>query len=404
MTANDRLERDLAVWFEETAVPNVPEYVDEIVQEAVRGRQRPRWTFVGRWLPTAVAGLRLPGAPVRWRTVVVLAILALLLAVGLVLVGSRPRLPPPFGPAQNGLVVVSRDGDIIAVDPVTGAETPIVAGPEFDLDPTWSMDGTRLAFIRRSPTFDRIGFVDRDGARLVLSGRKVFEIDTDSTSWSPDGRGVAVFGHGTYSFVDATTGQVSELPVESPELEIFWRPPDGRELVYRSLAPPWRGLVLYSLETGDTTSLVRDTGPQMRPRGWSPDGRRFVYHTLGGNDRPLNTYVYDTETRETVEIFAAAGRLSNDGTRIAAYRFDSPVGRLCVAPADGSGECLPAGTNERETDITHSDALNWSPDDKWIMVYPLEGDQVILIDPDGNEDDIVIPADGAGSWQRTIGP
>ena len=403
MTANDRLERDLAVWFEETAVPNVPEYVDEIVQEAVRGRQRPRWTFVGRWLPTAVAGLRLPGAPVRWRTVVVLAILALLLAVGLVLVGSRPRLPPPFGPAQNGLVVVSRDGDIIAVDPVTGAETPIVAGPEFDLDPTWSLDGTRLAFIRRSPTFDRIGFVDRDGARLVLSGRKVFEIDTDSVSWSPDGRGVAVFA-GSYYFVDATTGQVSQLPLVSPELEVFWRPPDGRELVYRSVGEGWRGLVLYSLQSGTATRLVQDTGPQIRPRGWSPDGQRFVYHTVDANDRPLATYVYDMETRKTDEIDAAAGRLSNDGTRIAGYRYEGGIGILCVASADGIGECKPVGSSKHESDVTHGDALNWSPNDEWIIVYPLAGNHVILVDPDGDEPDVEIPADGAGSWQRVPGP
>lgn len=403
MSAMDRLERDLAVWFEETAVPKVPEYVDEIVREAVSNRQRPRWTFVGRWVPGVVGHLSLPVAPVRWRTVVVLAILALLLAAGLVLVGSRPRLPPPFGPAQNGLVVVSRDGDIIAVDPDTRVETPIVTGPEQDLDPMWSLDGTRLAFIRRVVPGDRIGFVDRDGARPIFSTQTLFAIDTDSISWSPDGRRIAVFSGGYY-FVDAATGQLQRLPLKAPELEIFWRPPDGREIVYRTLAPDWRGLVLYSLDTGTATRLVQDTGPQIRPRGWSPDGRRFVYHTVDANDRPLKTYVYDLDSKRTVEIKAAAGRLSNDGTRIAAYRFDSPVGRLCVAPADGSNPCLPVGSNEQETDITHGDALNWSPNDEWIIVYPLTGNEVILIDPDGEEDDIVIRADGPGSWQRVVGP
>jgi WD40-like Beta Propeller Repeat len=402
MSATDRLERDLAVWFEETAVPNVPEYVDEIVQVAVRGRQRPRWTFVGRWVPGAVARLSLPRTPVRWRTVVVLAILALLLAVGLVLVGSRPRLPPPFGLAQNGLVVVSRDGDIIAVDPVTRVETPIVTGPEEDLDPMWSLDGTRLSFIRRVIPGDRIGFVDRDGARPIFSTQTLFAIDTDSISWSPDGRRIAVYSGG-YFLVDAATGQVERLPLRAPELEIFWRPPDGREIVYRTLAAESRGLVLYSLETGTATKLVPDTGPQVRPRGWSPDGRRFVFHTLDARDRPLKTYVFDLETRKNVEIDAAAGRLSNDGTRVAAYDFTGPVGRLCVAPADGRGPCDQVGSSH-EPDITYGDALNWSPNDEWIIVYPLEGDQVILIDPNGNEDDIVIAADGAGSWQRVMGP
>ena len=404
MTHADRLERDLATWLDDTAVPSVPDYVNDIVREAVHGRQRPRWTFVGRWLPAPMAGLSLRLPQIRWAALATLVILGLLLAAIAAIVGSQRRVPPPFGPAENGLVVLARGGDIVAYDPVTRAEMPIVVGPDEDLDPAWSLDGTRVAFLRRTVDGDFIGFVDRDGGRLILNDWPLAEIDTDSIAWSPDGRGVAVAYRSGYSFIDAATGEVSKLPFDYVELEVYWRPPDGRELLYRSARPGEQALLLYSFETGDTTTLVRETRGQVRPRGWSPDGKRFIYHTVDADDRPIKTFVLDVDTSDSVEIDAAAGRLSNDGTRIAGYRYFGEAGRLCVAPADGSGPCVPFGSDAYKSDITHGDALNWSPDDEWIIVYPLSGDNVILIDPDGKEDDIVIPADGAASWQRQARP
>ena len=364
----------------------------------------PRWSFVGRWLSAPITGPSLPLPPIRWGAVATLVILGLLLAAIVAIVGSQRRVPPPFGPAENGLVVLSRGGDIFAYDPITRAEMRLVVGPDEDLDPAWSLDGTRVAFLRRRADGDVIGFVDRDGGHPVFSAARLSQIDTDSIAWSPDGRGVAANGWGGYSFIDAATGQVSKLPLDYPELEVFWRPPDGRELIYRSARPGDQALLLYSFETADTTMLVRETRGQVRPRGWSPDGKRFIYHAVDAGDRPIKTFVLDVDSDETVEIDAAAGRLSNDGTRIAGYRYFGEAGRLCVAPADGSGPCAPFGSDAYESDITHGDALNWSPDDEWIIVYPLGGDKVILIDPDGREDDIEIPADGAASWQRQARP
>ena len=129
-----------------------------------------------------------------------------------------------------------------------------------------------------------------------------------------------------------------------------------------------------------------------------------MYHTTDAKDRPIKTFVLDLDSNETITINAGGGRLSNDGTRIAGYRTIEGVGRPCVGPADGSEPCSPVGRIGIAFDVTHSDALNWSPDDAWIVVYPLSGDRVILIDPAGVEDDIVILADGAASWQRTARP
>jgi DNA-directed RNA polymerase specialized sigma24 family protein len=45
-------------------------------------------------------------------------------------------LPPPFGPARNGLIVYGgSDHDIHALDPATGATTSLIAGTEGDHRP-----------------------------------------------------------------------------------------------------------------------------------------------------------------------------------------------------------------------------------------------------------------------------
>jgi len=51
MNRMDHLERDLTSWLDDIAVPRTPDYADEILQQTARVHQRPRWTFVGRWLP-----------------------------------------------------------------------------------------------------------------------------------------------------------------------------------------------------------------------------------------------------------------------------------------------------------------------------------------------------------------
>ncbi len=89
------------------------------------------------------------------------------------------RLPPPFGPARNGLIATSINGDIVTVDPATGAKTVIIAGPETDTDPIFSSLGTQLLFFRTAPgqaqygMGDALFMADADGSsvRQLVSGK-----------------------------------------------------------------------------------------------------------------------------------------------------------------------------------------------------------------------------------------
>ena len=301
MSGFDRLERDLTVWFEDTAVPRVPDYVDEIIDQATRAGQRPRWSFVGRWLPGSVAGLSLPRLPIRWATVAGLIVLGLLLAAIVAFIGSRPRVPPPFGLANNGLVTYMRDGEIFTFDPASGSEVPLVTGFDIDIDPTWSLDGTRVAFIRQTPNGDLMVFVDRDGNRPNNTSESLGLIDTDSVAWSPDGRTVAVAG-GTEAarvlyFVDAFTGRVTRSPFAGPALMSTVSPeatstrwvwnqspgyavsaytkrfPSGDHPLGRSWSPDW-ATIFRSVSSSKEYSHKPGSAPSLRYISSRPSGGR----------------------------------------------------------------------------------------------------------------------------------
>ena len=152
MMPNERFERQLPELLTELAAPRTPDYFDDLLGQTAATRQRPAWTFLERWLPMVdIARQPDPHAagpaaddrswapahrpdPGHRRGAVI---------------GSRRNVPAPFGPARNGLVAYAQDGDIYTADPVTGKAVAIVTGPETDLGPVCSLDGTRIAFERR---------------------------------------------------------------------------------------------------------------------------------------------------------------------------------------------------------------------------------------------------------------
>jgi len=127
----------------------------------------------------------------------VLGLLALsvALAAAAVYVGTRPRLPAPFGPARNGAIVFSSGGDIATGSLGAPAEF-IVRGPEVDFEPFYSPNGTRIAFYRqfgKTPgAATDITVMNPDGTGLTrITATPLLEIPW-SASWTPDGNRIVV--------------------------------------------------------------------------------------------------------------------------------------------------------------------------------------------------------------------
>lgn len=158
-------------------------------------RQRPRWSFVGRWLPAGMVERRPGFVPaVPWRVLAVVAMLLAALALAAVYVGSQRRLPPPFGLARPGAIAYVADGDIWRANADGTSAVQLTRDPRLDTRPVFSRDGTRLAITRLSqpgshPNWEEWSSIlisDVDGGHPVL-------IDDDQEgvspiAWSSDGR------------------------------------------------------------------------------------------------------------------------------------------------------------------------------------------------------------------------
>ena len=115
MTAETRSDRELPAILEDLYLGPSPDYRDEVMAAAARVRQRPSWTFAGRWFPMADITRPALAPRVPWRAIgATLIVVALILAAAAILAtGSRQtKVPPPFGPARNGLITYAADGDI----------------------------------------------------------------------------------------------------------------------------------------------------------------------------------------------------------------------------------------------------------------------------------------------------
>ena len=124
MTRFDRVEPRLAELITELAAPSLPDYTDDVLARTAGLRQRPRWTLLERWLPMGVLAQRSVYIPrVPWRAVIVTALLLVVVAATLAWVGSQRRAAPPFGPARNGLIMYTVDGDLLSWDPEHGRKS-----------------------------------------------------------------------------------------------------------------------------------------------------------------------------------------------------------------------------------------------------------------------------------------
>jgi Tol biopolymer transport system component len=385
MNRPDNLERDLTVWLADAATPRLPDFTDDILWLTARTRQRPRWSFAQRWLPVSLLTLgRRTLRPIPWRTLGLLAVLALLLAAAVAFyVGSQPRLPPPFGLAGSGLVAYASNGDIYTVDPATGAREALITGPDADREPRWSLDGTRLAFLRYAGAGEKLVIFDLRTREVVATTVPLYGVDTDTVAWSPDNRSISVSGAAGLSnglfIVDARSGAVTPLAVDYQGLDVHWRPPDGRQILYLGGRESAVGLFVADVDDGTVTEIARaGRDGWIRPSGWTPDGQRVVYMGDDGSGR-IRTHIVDVATGAEV-TFDDVGfaHVSNDGSRMIALDTD---GRVCVASLSG-GPCVLIVQPSQAYEGTHAAGAQWSPDDRWILMRGLSDGSAVLVDPD----------------------
>ena len=391
MTAEQRFERHLPAVLEDLYLGPTPDYRDEVMAVAVRRRQRPSWTFPGRWLPMAdiasrpAFALRLP-----WRTIgVVLVLIALLIGLVVAVVGSRQqRVPSPFGPARNGQVVYAYGGDIFAADPVSGTTRAIVTGPEIDGNPWFSRDGTKVAFMRRvgtGPDAFRLMVAEADGS--AVRSLTSTPLDTDGPyEWSPDGSFLVVTDSLFRVYrVEADGSKPPTFLRDNAFIQIGeFRPPNGNEILFEPVTLHGE---LWVMKADGTGAHMIHAIPENQLRDgdygsvrYSPDGTKIAFlQAPPGDTNQLRVFVMNADGTGVRQLSTEPGTLvetdlawSPGGTSIAYDRWrqdqttlDWLIQPLAIVSVDG-GEVRSIGP----TPVDNGAWFDFSPDGTSILSMP----------------------------------
>lgn len=201
---------------------------------------------------------------------------------------------------------------------VDGSERMQLTGRRTAIEPAWSPDGRRIAFIGgehrdlylMSPNGTRVrlvvrGFADLpsfspDGKRIAFRGRsgissvrtdgkdrrKIVGGGADSASWSPDGREIA-YVDGTTIYIVSAKGGTPRAVAHSDAYSVNWAPHGTQAVALVSSEAGWE-LTVVDLSNGATRVVATDVDASSRP-AWSPDGKRIAYVRYGATSQELVT-------------------------------------------------------------------------------------------------------------------
>ena len=214
-------------------------------------------------------------------------------ALAVVAVGCLPLMSGCGGSEQPGddlAFVSSRDAyyAIYLMDAdgsgqgrlTDGAGDPsTAAGVQFETEPAWSLDGTRIAFVSaREGSFDiYVMNADSTGTRRLTSS----SAHDRGPSWSPDGRRIAFSrssdgGHVWVMNADGTGARrlTDDLAEEG---EPSWSP-DGRWIAYTHRASGSNVReIRVARPDGSGRRNVTNLGAKSYAPAWAPDSKRLAF-------------------------------------------------------------------------------------------------------------------------------
>jgi len=238
-------------------------------------------------------------------------------------------------PASEKIAFVS-NLEICVVDADGTNWRQLTGNAAYEDNPTWSPDGTKIAFQSNRDGQMDIYVMRADGSnptRLTFAGGAC-------PSWSPDGGRIAYVapkapGLNAITVIDADGGDPTRLTSSynlGQEGAPCWSP-DGTQIAF------YADLSICLMEADGSDLQVVPNARGLDP-SWSPDGTRIAFYS--GN---AEVYVIDVDgsnpqglTLGNSSSYDAAPTWSPDGTRIAYHSSSSGHLEIWTMDADGGGQ------------------------------------------------------------------
>jgi TolB protein len=266
-----------------------------------------------------------------------------------------------------------------------------------DLSPSYSFDGERIVFQRRSNGKGALLMMPAAGGdpQVLLAD----EFDNTSPAWRPDNRHVLFLSDrrgssGSDVFeIDVTGGLPRQLTFETNRVFSVSVSADNRV----AYSPFWHDTFLFTVDvsSGDRRQLNSHSKDNFGAR-FSPDGRSVAYHSTrtGNSEIWLNHLDGRPETQITDNgSWDLYPDWSPDGERmIFVSDRDGGLFKIFIANSDGGGERLlvdkPITLDSQYAPVIGALVSRWSPDGELIA---------FLAEGEGNTALWTVGADGEGA-------
>jgi Tol biopolymer transport system component len=292
----------------------------------------------------------------------VAALVAVVVAIGFTTVAFLFTAPARSAfPGGNGKIAFQTDRDgfnyeIYTMNADGTGPSRLTNNNTLDSEPTWSADGTKIAFTSHRDTNNEIYTMNADGTGQTNRTSNI--ADDELPAWSPDGTRITFYTHRDgngeiYTMNVDGTGQTNRTSNPASDDTPAWSP-DGAKIAFASNRDGNHEIYTMNADGTGQTRRTNSAGQDYKP-AWSPDGTKIAFRS----DRDGNLEIYTMN---------ADGSGQTRLTTNAAIELDpawSPNGsKIAFASArDGNGEIYTMNADgTSQTRITNNAVGDYEPD------------------------------------------